>query len=202
MDPPPMSRPKLFRRKYLIDRPDQLRLIGQLLLGLVLLTAANVAGLYIALDDDSISSMHPTMHDALVEAILGFFLVASIMIVLLGIILTHRFVGPAYVMRTAVEGMLTGDYSRRLTLRKGDYLQSLAAKLAQLRDHYAAREREVSTAVAEAERCIAAHDLAGASAALHALESFGRPLAGTVSEQAAPAPESSPASSPRQPVEA
>lgn len=200
MDQLPTSRPKVLRRKYLIDRPTQLRLVGKLVFGLAVLTGANLLGLWITFAGDAGDSMSPALREALVRSVLGFFLVSSVMTVLLGVILTHRFVGPAYVMRQAVEGMLVGDYSRRLTLRKGDFLQDLAAKLASLRDHFGAREREVATAVAEAERCLASHDLAGVHAALGRLGDPARPSGETAPALAAPSPERTSVSGPRQPV--
>jgi hypothetical protein len=148
------------RRNYLIDKPTQYRLIGQLLLGFFVIGAANALGIYLFFGGGPNSTPGAIeMRDTLMRAILGFFVVVSFLIVMLGVILTHRFVGPGYVLRLAVEGMLEGDYARRLTLRKGDYMQDLAAKMAELREKWLGREQEVAKTVAEVQRCLDAKDL-------------------------------------------
>ena len=50
------------------------------------------------------------------------------------IVLSHRFVGPAYVMHNAVAKMREGDYTGRLSLREHDGHTVLAAELTKLRD--------------------------------------------------------------------
>ena len=72
--------------------------------------------------------------------------------------LTHKFVGPAYVFRRALEGMREGDYGRRLALRKSDYFQELAKEFVEVRDRWVARDRAVLEGLARIEACVAAGD--------------------------------------------
>ena len=64
--------------------------------------------------------------------------------------LTHSVVGPAMVIRRAVQGMTDGDYDHRLTLREKDYLKDLAASVQDLPHELEARDelaRQLSAAL-------------------------------------------------------
>jgi hypothetical protein len=73
-----------------------------------------------------------------------FVLLAAVMYVVT-LRLTQEVAGPALVMQKAIEGLQRGEYHHRTSLRKGDYLQELAAataKLAAQLQQRAAREQE------------------------------------------------------------
>ena len=61
---------------------------------------------------------------------------------------THAVVGPAMVIKRAVDGLVVGEFDNRLTLRKRDYLKELAASVKVLHDQLKARE-EISRELVE-----------------------------------------------------
>ncbi len=65
---------------------------------------------------------------------------AMVMTAMVALYLTHRMAGPAQVIERAVRAMRDGDYGQRLALRPGDYLQSLAEAVFELRDELASSE--------------------------------------------------------------
>lgn len=77
---------------------------------------------------------------------------------LMAIGLTHRFVGPAFNMRRVLKSMIKGDYSRKVHLRKRDYLKDLAAEVNTLRESLL-EQQEV---VRDLERCLQEKDIEAA----------------------------------------
>ena len=65
-----------------------------------------------------------------------YFSVALLATLFVGVIVTHRIAGPAALIEIAVRGLREGDYTRRLTLRKRDHMQSLAAELRLFREEF------------------------------------------------------------------
>ncbi|MGQ0613168.1 MAG: hypothetical protein ACT4PV_05465 [Planctomycetaceae bacterium] len=93
-------------------------------------------------------------------------------IVLLGtvsLLLTHRVAGPVLVIERAIQGMQQGDYERRLTLRKRDYLKGLAASVAQLAAHMRQQEAQRLEVLREIDGCLEENDLPAARELLHRL---------------------------------
>ncbi len=104
-------------------------------------------------------------------------------LVLLGtvsLLMTHRVAGPVLVIERAIQGMQEGDYERRLTLRKRDYLKGLAASVAQLAAYLRQQEAQRLEVLREIDGCLEENDLPAARELLHRL---GLP------EQAPAAPE-------------
>ena len=62
--------------------------------------------------------------------------------------ITHSVAGPAWVIEQAVDAMREGKYDSRLTLRDGDYLESLAAAVKRLSDHLEAQQQSGASAAA------------------------------------------------------
>jgi hypothetical protein len=85
---------------------------------------------------------------------------------LMAIGLTHRFVGPAFNMRRVLKGMIKGDYSKKIHLRKRDYLKDLAAEINNLRETLL-EQQEV---VRDLERCLQEKDLDAAKELLTRLK--------------------------------
>jgi hypothetical protein len=87
--------------------------------------------------------------------------------------LTHRFVGPARVIRTALEGMAAGDHGRRLTLRKRDFLKDVAAAAGTVSVRMRS-ERDTTSALVDAiGPALEQGDVEAARAALRAFERRG-----------------------------
>ena len=55
--------------------------------------------------------------------------------ILLGIIYTHRLIGPSYAIKQHIIRLLQNDYSKKIHLRKKDSLQDLSKLLNDLTDH-------------------------------------------------------------------
>ncbi|MCC7402755.1 MAG: hypothetical protein IT288_00020 [Bdellovibrionales bacterium] len=61
---------------------------------------------------------------------------ASIGLFIIAIGYSHKFAGPAYVLKTSIEKMINGDYEIRPGLREGDELIEVANALKKLADQY------------------------------------------------------------------
>ncbi len=62
-------------------------------------------------------------------------LLAIPIIFYVGIRQTHRIVGPINRMKRMIDGIGSGDFSQRITLREGDVLTDLAGALNQMAQH-------------------------------------------------------------------
>jgi hypothetical protein len=181
----PTGRPRLFRRRYLIDKPTQLGLVAWLIGGLAGLAVMYVLAMIVFFGPEATADMDsPMLRRLLLTANTAFFLFAGIMITTLAIMLSHRFVGPAYVLRTALDAMLRGDFSKRLSLRKTDYMKDVAGLLTALRDRLVAREDQVSAQLESLERAVESGDRAEALSLAKSLREGSLVPNGT----AAPAP--------------
>ena len=76
--------------------------------------------------------------------------------------LTHSVVGPAQVIDTAVRNLRHGKFDSRLTLRRRDYLTSLAASVEDLSQHLAVRVETVQDLCTRLTAAIERHDTAQA----------------------------------------
>jgi hypothetical protein len=187
--PPPSGRPRFWRKKYLIDKPTQLRISGWLLGGLLGIAIMYVLAMLVFLSPAALEGMESdAVRRLLLTANLAYFLFAGILIVTLAVLLSHRFVGPAFVFKNALEAMGRGDYTKRLSLRRTDYMQDVAAGLVAVRTAWLERDRKVVEAAEQLERCLERHDMDGVHAAVAALKK------GTLVVQA-PAPAPAPAAS-------
>ena len=129
------------KRRYLLDRSSQLSVMWW-----VLVTFAGIGVLYafavfVLLGSDVMAGKsigEARLLLLLVQA--GYFIVGGTILAALVLMLTHRFTGPAHLMRRAVEAMRQGDYTQRvLPVRGGDYLKELAQELSLLQQELAAR---------------------------------------------------------------
>jgi hypothetical protein len=131
------------RRTVVLDDPSQstsiLNVLGVLAAGALcggaaffLLCGPNLLG------RSTVADAAPT----LIAALLGCFIVTGLIAAPVVMRLTHRYVGPAHVMRRALHGMRLGDYGCRLQLRRGDFLKALAHEIEQHRSDLARRDVE------------------------------------------------------------
>jgi hypothetical protein len=174
MDSPavtPPRRPKPLRRKYLIDKPTQLRVMLSLVLGLAAIAVSFVGALVVYFSPDGDTTLTgQEVRALLLKVNWVYFGLAAVVLAELVLVLTHRFVGPAYVFRRALDGILAGRYDERLSLRKSDFLRDIAVKLTEVRDRWHAREDETSRACERIEECLAMGDVDGARSALAHLQ--------------------------------
>ncbi len=124
---------KYRRKKYLIDRPFQLKLlvmvISLLLIHTILVLAAVFLPTALVLYSNlplerkndaakSILLFHKTIWPGIVAVIALFGYVS--------IFFSHKIAGPIYRIKMALREMAAGNYSNRITLRKGDELVDVA----------------------------------------------------------------------------
>lgn len=64
----------------------------------------------------------------------------------LSVAMTHRVAGAAYRLERCVDRMLEGEYSQNLTLRRNDYLQTLAERLSRLQQRLLRQRTETDEA--------------------------------------------------------
>jgi len=67
----------------------------------------------------------------------------SPLVFLLAIVLSHRIAGPIYRIRTTLDEVLKGDYSKRLFLRKTDELKDVADRINGLIELLDAKEKQI-----------------------------------------------------------
>ena len=136
------ARPRFRRKKYLILTRFQLKYAGLILI-LMFLTAALCAYVVyyttIMLMGEKLANVYPQGQLVNIVKTVNFRLLASMvlvspLVVLLGIFLSHKIAGPIYRMEKFLNGMIAGDFTSRLTLRKGDELTGLADNMNQLSD--------------------------------------------------------------------
>jgi hypothetical protein len=131
----PGGRPRLTRRQYVVDAKTQFRVAGLLIAGLAVLAAIQAAALLTCFVPPADSLYEGQQVRALLLQVgLLQFVVTAILALALGVLLSHRFVGAALVLRRAIAGMRRGDHSCRLTLRGTDFLHDVASDLAALRE--------------------------------------------------------------------
>jgi methyl-accepting chemotaxis protein len=114
--------------------------------------------------DDQLSSEAASNLALVVDATFVVIGVAAISIYVLWI--THRFVGPARVIRHALAGMAEGDFGRRLKLRKDDFLKDLAAAAATVARTMQSDRSRSAELVTALDHALGAGDVAAARAAL------------------------------------
>ncbi|MHC5012148.1 MAG: hypothetical protein ACYTG6_14575 [Planctomycetota bacterium] len=137
----PPVRPSPWRRKYVIEPRVQWTVTAQVVLPVLAVGLLYVFGAVVMLSGDTMSELSAeSVRTFLLRASALFFGVAIVILTLVCIVLTHRFVGPAMVLRHAVEGMCNGEYQHRLRLRKSDQLKPLADALATLQTQLAEAE--------------------------------------------------------------
>lgn len=155
--------PHYRRRKYLIDRTLQVGIavpVVSAMAGIALMSAVAVL-VFLGREGDTLMMVSEIRSNLLL--VIGVYFVLAVMVVtIVTLVETHRFAGPIYVISQAIEGMRTGNYDHRLTLRKRDFLKGLAAQLDGLREIWAARERSWEEARLFLADALARGDVEGA----------------------------------------
>lgn len=163
------KKPWIWRRQYVIDRAMQMGIAGYLAAGLGGVALLCAAVLYVFLGGQAVPGLDP-LRRFLLLANASYFVLAAGILTLLTVVLTHRFAGPAYVIKMAIDGMLEGDYGRRLGLRKKDYLKDLATSLEALRSTWVHHEETSRQTLADLERALGQGDVDAAKALVHKLQ--------------------------------
>jgi len=151
------------RRIYMVDRKLQLAVAGQLLLVLAGVAVLYVVGVLLLSGGSGPESLSA---GEVLRANLIYFLLGAAILGVVALLITHRIAGPAFVVERALRGMMRGDHTSRLELRKRDYLKPLAAVVEELRVELERRAKACEELKAALDR----GDLDAARAAAERLE--------------------------------
>jgi Skp family chaperone for outer membrane proteins len=147
---------KRYRRwRYIIDWRQQMGFTVEIVAVLCGVCVIYSVGVHYLLGNESLFQVSIDRFREVVLRVNAVYLaVSSGIFSLMAIGLTHRFVGPAFNMRRVLKGMIKGDYSRKVHLRKRDYLKDLATEINTLREQL----QEQQSAVRDLERCLQEKD--------------------------------------------
>ncbi|HRY28792.1 MAG TPA: hypothetical protein P5079_02005 [Elusimicrobiota bacterium] len=140
-----MPRPNFLKRKYLVNKPLQLKYafwIGAALFVLMLLAQAHTYFTIESILPNLFSSALGRQARSLQTWLLLNSLIYLAVVVILSVFLSHRIAGPVYHFEKEIREVLeSNDPSRRITLRKGDELHSLADQINKLLERLAQSQR-------------------------------------------------------------
>ncbi|MDD5495519.1 MAG: methyl-accepting chemotaxis protein [Candidatus Omnitrophica bacterium] len=129
--------PYIKRKKYLVAKQFQLKYAGLFLLFMFLTGALCSYTIYytvMVLMGEKLASVYPQGRLVAIINTVNLRILLSLIVVapfvaMFSIFLSHKIAGPMYRMEKFLTGMAEGDFSSRITLRKGDELMSLANKI-------------------------------------------------------------------------
>ncbi len=129
--------PPYKRKQYLVDRDYQLRFVTRLFMAV--LAVAAISSL-VATGLLSVYMYQPELPQqtmiycsiAIALTLLVELLISIPVVWFLGIRQSHRIVGPMNRIKRMLEAVGAGDFSQRITLRKGDALEDLATSINQM----------------------------------------------------------------------
>jgi methyl-accepting chemotaxis protein len=125
------------RRVKVVDGRFQYRMIAislsMILLGLLLFLG--LTGLYYAIARASGSAPDPRVLLVILPPLLLNDLAIMVVVILIGVILSHRIAGPVYRIAEEIDRVLSGERGVRVSLRRKDALEDLAQKVNQLIEH-------------------------------------------------------------------
>lgn len=165
-----MQRPSFMRRTFLIDRPLQLKYFALFAWVGGGITAMWCTVLYLVR-----SQIEVTEGAVSRDVLLWWYVLAVVgigwFVGILGLLVTHRIAGPAYVMTGLLERLAEGQYPAVRSLRKGDDLKGLFAGLTKVVERL---RRDDAELVLICERVLATVEAGSpeAKAALGALTEF------------------------------
>jgi methyl-accepting chemotaxis protein len=159
MSEQPTSKKRYRRWRYIIDWRQQMGFTVEIVAVLCGVCVIYSVGVHYLLGNETLFQVSIDRFREVVLRVNAVYLaVSSGIFSLMAIGLTHRFVGPAFNMRRALKAMIKGDLSKRVHLRKRDYLKDLAAEINTLRDVLEERQQVVR----DLERCLQENDLEAA----------------------------------------
>ena len=134
--------PHIFRRRNFLIKPDyQLRVIVGVLISIVVYSGLLGFFIFYPLAEELFSSVSIAERGRVSEAILLLHesvwpgvLIVSVLIAIQVVLSTHRVAGPLYRFDRAIDELLSGDFSKRTTLRKGDRFKETEGRLNLLAD--------------------------------------------------------------------
>jgi uncharacterized Tic20 family protein len=164
---------RIRRWRYLVDWKPQLGFVAEIvgvLCGVCIAFAVITFLLVLDRNDASANVRPEEIWNFLLQITAIFMVVSTVVFVLLSIAISHRFLGPALVIRRAVQAMIDGWYDRRFKLRRRDYLKPLARKIEELACVLATREAAQDQIVEDLHQCLDKSDIDTARALLDRLQ--------------------------------
>jgi len=128
---------KFRRRRYLVSKKFQLRFAGMIILFMFLVALFSSLIIYYQiwmLLGEKLANVYPQGRLAGILRTANFNLFLRLLLVTpfvfaLAIVLSHRIAGPIYRIQKTLDDVLSGDYSKRLYLRKTDELKDVAESI-------------------------------------------------------------------------
>lgn len=125
------------RTKFLIKKAFQLKYTGLILFFMLFTAILSSAAVYIAIVpflSEKLASVYPQgrLSGVLRDANTKLFFSTALLLPIaawFGITLSHRIAGPWYRLEVILRGMAEGSFTKDVTLRTGDELQSLASAI-------------------------------------------------------------------------
>jgi len=161
------------RWRYIVDWKPQLGFVAEIVGVLcgVCIAFAVITFLLVLDRNDATAKLQPEeVWGFLLQITAIFMVVSTVVFVLLSIAISHRFLGPALVIRRAVQAMVDGWYDRRFKLRRRDYLKPLARKVEELASVLATREAVQDQIVEDLHQCLDENNIDTARALLDRLQ--------------------------------
>ncbi len=157
----PRSTPK--RQRYLIEARTQLAVALPLLAIPLVVALAYALAVYVLPGEAALSALTPEeARNISFRASVVYLGFGAVAMAAAAVFLTHRFVGPAWVIERAIRGMSAGEYDQRVSLRPRDHLQSLASALMDLRDQLREQDERRRQLVRELASRLDEEDVKGA----------------------------------------
>jgi methyl-accepting chemotaxis protein len=125
------------RKQYFIAKKFQTKYVGLFLLFMFLTGALCAYVIYyttMVLMGEKLANVYPQgrliaiINSVNLRILLSLVMVAPL-VVIISIFLSHKIAGPMYRMEKFLTAMAGGDFSSRITLRKGDELKTLAERM-------------------------------------------------------------------------
>jgi methyl-accepting chemotaxis protein len=95
-----------------------------------------------------------------------YFVTALMLVVWYAVVVSHRVAGPTRVLRRALDGILEGDFGRRVSLRKKDHLKEIAEGIGKVANRMRLDREELRAFAQEIEACLSRDDVVAARDAL------------------------------------
>ncbi len=133
-----MNRPENHARRIkVVDGRFQFRMIAISLsiIALGLLLFLGLTALYYAIARAAGSAPDPRILLVILPPLLLNDLAIMVVVILIGVIMSHRIAGPVYRIAEDIDRVLSGERGVRVNLRRKDALEDLAEKVNQLIEH-------------------------------------------------------------------
>ncbi len=158
-DSKPQHRRSFRRLSYLVDNRMQLTMAFYMLAVMVGVAGLYLAALFLLPGQGTIEQLNAQeTREVMLRANLIYFVLAACILFTVIILVSHRVAGPAFVVERALKGMNAGNFDQRLSLRKRDYLKTMAAEVNTL----AQGLRDQQELLHDLDRCLGEQDVPAA----------------------------------------